>query len=197
MIQKFTLESHHDRLLLQGLLVLPEQKPPRAVFQVAHGMCEHKERYLPFLQEMADHGYVCVIHDHRGHGGSVRQTEDLGYFYPDGGPALVSDLYQVTRWIREQYPELPLYLFGHSMGSLAVRCYLKRYPDVPDGVFVAALPALPSGWNWENVSGQCWQRKRAHPTRASGWRMLSFPDSRNRSGMRAGTMPGSAAIRLW
>ena len=35
MIQKFTLESHHDRLLLQGLLVLPEQKPPRAVFQVA------------------------------------------------------------------------------------------------------------------------------------------------------------------
>ena len=166
MIQKFTLESHHDRLLLQGLLVLPEQKPPRAVFQVAHGMCEHKERYLPFLQEMADHGYVCVIHDHRGHGGSVRQTEDLGYFYPDGGPALVSDLYQVTRWIREQYPELPLYL-------------------------------LLSGWNWENVSGQCWQRKRAHPTRASGWRMLSFPDSRNRSGMRAGTMPGSAAIRLW
>ena len=74
MIQKFTLESHHDRLLLQGLLVLPEQKPPRAVFQVAHGMCEHKERYLPFLQEMADHGYACVIHDHRGHGGSVRQT---------------------------------------------------------------------------------------------------------------------------
>ena len=61
MIQKFTLESHHDRLLLQGLLVLPEQKPPRAVFQVAHGMCEHKERYLPFLQEMADHGYACVI----------------------------------------------------------------------------------------------------------------------------------------
>ena len=46
MIQKFTLESHHDRLLLQGLLVLPEQKPPRAVFQVAHGMCEHKELSL-------------------------------------------------------------------------------------------------------------------------------------------------------
>ena len=145
MIQKFTLESHHDRLLLQGLLVLPEQKPPRAVFQVAHGMCEHKERYLPFLQEMADHGYACVIHDHRGHGGSVRQTEDLGYFYPDGGPALVSDLYQVTRWIREQYPELPLYLFGHSMGSLAVRCYLKRYPDVPDGVFVCGSPSAAFG----------------------------------------------------
>ena len=85
------------------------------ILQVAHGMCEHKERYLPFLQEMADHGYLCIIHDHRGHGESVRQPEDLGYFYPDGGTAIVSDLYQVTRWIREQYPELPLYLFGHSM----------------------------------------------------------------------------------
>ena len=94
---------------------------------------------------MADHGYVCVIHDHRGHGGSVRQTEDLGYFYPDGGPALVSDLYQVTRWIREQYPELPLYLFGHSMGSLAGRGYLKRYPDVPDGVFVCGSPSAAFG----------------------------------------------------
>ena len=75
----------------------------------------------------------------------MRQTEDLGYFYPDGGPALVSDLYQVTRWIREQYPELPLYLFGHSMGSLAVRCYLKRYPDVPDGVFVCGSPSAAFG----------------------------------------------------
>lgn len=169
MIQKFTLESHHDRLLLQGLLVLPEQKPPRAVFQVAHGMCEHKERYLPFLQEMADHGYACVIHDHRGHGGSVRQTEDLGYFYPDGGPALVSDLYQVTRWIREQYPELPLYLFGHSMGSLAVRCYLKRYPDVPDGVFVCLSQRCFRAGTGRTCPGSAGKKKgRILPEQAAG-----------------------------
>ena len=47
MIQKFTLESHHDRLLLQGLLVLPEQKPPRAVFQVAHGTVSYTHLTLP------------------------------------------------------------------------------------------------------------------------------------------------------
>lgn len=145
MTETFVLESHHDRLLLHGLVVRPEQEPCRGILQVAHGMCEHKERYLPFLQEMADHGYLCIIHDHRGHGESVRQPEDLGYFYPDGGTAIVSDLYQVTRWIREQYPELPLYLFGHSMGSLVVRCYLKRYPDVPDGVFVCGSPSAVFG----------------------------------------------------
>ncbi|MFR4394270.1 MAG: hypothetical protein ACLT29_08320 [Ruminococcus callidus] len=54
MTETFVLESHHDRLLLHGLVVRPEQEPCRGILQVAHGMCEHKERYLPFLQEMAD-----------------------------------------------------------------------------------------------------------------------------------------------
>ena len=139
-MQEFTLYSHHDRLPLKGILVCPETTP-RAIVQVSHGMCEHKERYLPFLQFLAEHGFVCVIHDHRGHGGSVRQPEDLGYFYPDGGVALVSDLYQVSRWVRRKYPELPLFLFGHSMGSLAVRCYLKRYPDQLSGLFVCGSPS--------------------------------------------------------
>ena len=59
MTETFVLESHHDRLLLHGLVVRPKQEPCRGILQVAHGMCEHKERYLPFLQEMADHGYLC------------------------------------------------------------------------------------------------------------------------------------------
>ena len=109
-MQEFTLYSHHDRLPLKGLLVCPETTP-RAIVQVSHGMCEHKERYLPFLQFLAEHGFVCVIHDHRGHGGSVRQPEDLGYFYPDGGVALVSDLYQVSRWVRRKYPEKSIWCF--------------------------------------------------------------------------------------
>ena len=70
-MQEFTLYSHHDRLPLKGLLVCPETTP-RAIVQVSHGMCEHKERYLPFLQFLAEHGFVCVIHDHRGHGASRR-----------------------------------------------------------------------------------------------------------------------------
>ena len=49
MTETFVLESHHDRLLLHGLVVRPEQEPCRGILQVAHGMCEHKERYLPFL----------------------------------------------------------------------------------------------------------------------------------------------------
>ena len=51
-MQEFTLYSHHDRLPLKGILVCPETTP-RAIVQVSHGMCEHKERYLPFLQFLA------------------------------------------------------------------------------------------------------------------------------------------------
>lgn len=53
---------------------------PQAIIQISHGMCEHKERYLDFMNELAHQGYLCVIHDHRGHGKSVKNRDDLGYF---------------------------------------------------------------------------------------------------------------------
>ena len=79
-MQKFELISNHDRLPLHGLVVVPKDREPKAILQILHGMCEHKERYAAFLQEMTSHGFVCAIHDHRGHGESVRPKEDLGYF---------------------------------------------------------------------------------------------------------------------
>ena len=59
------------------MAVIPDKKPYRAVVQLVHGMSEHKERYLPFMQYLAKSGYVTVIHDHRGHGKSVKYQEDL------------------------------------------------------------------------------------------------------------------------
>lgn len=145
--EPFLLPSAQDGLLLDGLLLKPQT--PVAILQVAHGMCEHKERYLPFLRSMADLGFLCVIHDHRGHGKSAAHPDRLGFFYGDpgkkgsqnGGPALVKDLHQVTRYVRLQYPDLPFLLFGHSMGSLAVRSYLKHYEGELDGLVVCGSPS--------------------------------------------------------
>lgn len=86
-------------------------------------------------------GYVCLIHDHRGHGQSVLKDEDLGYFYQDGDIGIVEDLHQLTLWIHQQYPDLPLYLFGHSMGSLVVRVYLKKYDKDIQGLIVCGSPS--------------------------------------------------------
>lgn len=67
--------------------------------------------------------------------------EDLGYFYEGGYEALVDDLLVVNKEIKKMHPGLPCYLFGHSMGSLAVRSYTKRYDDTIDGLIVCGSPS--------------------------------------------------------
>ncbi|MBQ8824855.1 MAG: alpha/beta fold hydrolase [Ruminococcus sp.] len=143
MIKSFTIPSKYDKLPLSVLLIMPDEKKPCGILQISHGMCDHKERYINFMEYMADKGYICLINDHRGHGESILQKSDLGYFYKNGGSALVDDLHQLTNWITEQYPDLPVFLLGHSMGSLAVRSYLKRYPSALDGLIVCGSPSEP------------------------------------------------------
>ena len=138
--ESFTLVSECDGLPLSGLCLLPEGAP-RAAVQLTHGMCEHKERYLPLMRYLAQGGFACFIIDHRGHGGSVKSPDDLGYFYEGGGDALVRDMELLTRHIKSLSPDLPLFLFGHSMGSLAARVYAKRYDDEIDGLIVCGSPS--------------------------------------------------------
>lgn len=135
----FHLTSRQDGIPLEVLALFPDS--PRGILQLSHGMCEYKERYLPFMEYLAGQGFVCVIHDHRGHGKSVRSKQDLGYFYENGGPALVKDLYQISCLIRKHWKGLPFFLFGHSMGSLAVRVYLKHYEPTLDGLIVCGSPS--------------------------------------------------------
>lgn len=135
----FTMKSKQDGLDLSMVLVRPDGEI-RAMVQLAHGMTEHKERYIPFMEYLADRGCLCVMNDHRGHGGSVRRMEDLGYFYDNGDEALVEDLHQITLWMKEKWPGISLFLFGHSMGSLAVRVYCGCYDRDIDALVVCGSP---------------------------------------------------------
>ena len=139
-IETLTLPSAADGLPLSVCVIEPEDGAPRALVQFAHGMAEHKERYLPFMEFLAEHGFASIINDHRGHGASVKDPGDLGYFYKGGAKALVDDLHQLTLWFRARYPGLRLFLFGHSMGSLAVRVYRQRYDGDIDGLVVCGSP---------------------------------------------------------
>lgn len=139
-IERFFLHSRRDHTRLPALIVRPDGLP-RAIVQISHGMCEYKDRYLPFLEYLADAGYVSIINDHRGHGQIARENGDLGYFGDDGANALVDDLFLFTEHIRALYPDLPLFLFGHSMGSLAVRAYVMRNDTQLHGLFVCGSPA--------------------------------------------------------
>ena len=138
-IRNDTVISKADGLPLSVCEVLPDGAP-KALVQLAHGMAEHKERYLPFMEFLAGHGYASIINDHRGHGASVRSADDLGYFYAGGADALIEDMHQITLAFRARYPGLKLFLFGHSMGSLAVRVYRQKYDGDIDGLVVCGSP---------------------------------------------------------
>ena len=58
---------------------------PRAIFQISHGMAEHRLRYAEFAQFLAERGFVVVTSDHRGHVGSAVNANELGYFNKQKG----------------------------------------------------------------------------------------------------------------
>lgn len=133
--------SEADGLGISFMVMLPNEKPYHAVVQIVHGMSEHKERYLPFMEDLAEKGYVTVIHDHRGHGKSVRNQRDLGYMYGGGADAMLKDIGTVNYKAHELFPDIPLILMGHSMGSLAVRAFAAQHDDCMDMLIVCGSPS--------------------------------------------------------
>ena len=104
-------------------------KMPKALVVILHGMSEHKERYNYFLEKLAKEGYLPVVYDHRGHGKSVKNLDDLGYFYSDDASLLGEDVHIVISYFKEKYPHLTVILFSHSMGTLIGRNYISKYDD--------------------------------------------------------------------
>ncbi len=133
--------SEADGLKISVLTLVPEGEACRGIVQLVHGMSEHKERYLPFMEYLTEKGFVTVIHDHRGHGKSVRNKEDLGYMYGCGAQGMLLDIHMVNQRTRRRFPKLPLILFGHSMGSLAVRAYAAEHDDCIDMLIVCGSPS--------------------------------------------------------
>jgi alpha-beta hydrolase superfamily lysophospholipase len=136
--ERVTIASERDGLALSLLITMPEA--PLGIVQISHGMAEHKERYVPLMDFLAARGYACIVHDLRGHGESVKSRDDLGYFGANGAQALVEDLRQVSEYARGRWPNLKLFLLGHSMGSLIARAYLKKYPDL-DALILSGTPS--------------------------------------------------------
>ena len=122
----------------------------RAVLQIAHGVAEHIYRYAPFMEFLANHGFVVVANDHLGHGLSAEKDADTLYFGPrDGWKHVVDDMYALRCRTKEKYPDVPYFLMGHSMGSFLTRTYLIRYPGTVDAAIIMGTghqsPAIVAG----------------------------------------------------
>lgn len=99
----------------------------RAVIQLLHGLGEHASRYERFAKACNARGLVVVAHNHRGHGD--RSGMAGHYADRDGWDKLISDALLVRRHIRDSFPNLPIVLFGHSMGSYIAQSFVMRHAE--------------------------------------------------------------------
>lgn len=141
----------------------PENKPPRGVVQISHGMAEHIGRYDAFMRFLAGNGFVVCGNDHIGHGRTA-PAEGLGYLAPRNGfDYLITDLHLLTIYIRGKYPDIPYFLLGHSMGSFAARLYLTRYGRELAGAVIsgtgAGQPLVPAAAAVKKLSGSRGSKK--------------------------------------
>ena len=99
----------------------------KAILQIVHGMAEHTGLYKEFCEFLAENGILAVLDDHLGHGKSVLKGEDYGNFFGDI-ENLLQDEKTLSSIITNEYPDLPFFMMGHSMGSFIVREFISRYP---------------------------------------------------------------------
>ncbi len=123
---------------------LPEKTNPKAVVQISHGMVEHAGRYEEFAEKLVNSNYAVFANDHRGHGKTADSEEDLGHLSDEKGWKLtVEDMYRLTNIAKEKFSEVPLFIFGHSMGSFLTRDYISKYGKDTEGVILSGTGGDP------------------------------------------------------
>lgn len=115
----------------------PSRKKIKGIVHIAHGMAEHSGRYAETAKPLCKAGFIVFAHDHRGHGYSIEE-ETKGHYADKNGWRLVkSDMNQIHNYIKENNPELPLFLLAHSMGSFISMSYLIDFKPKLAGVLLS------------------------------------------------------------
>ncbi|SFL25883.1 Lysophospholipase, alpha-beta hydrolase superfamily [Paenibacillus sp. 1_12] len=127
-----------------------EQQEPRAIIQIAHGMGETAARYERFAQSLVEAGYEVYANDHRGHGLTAGHPDQVGMTGSEGFLKMTDAMAQLTDHITTKHPGVPVYLFGHSMGSFLSQQYMYRFGHQVQGVILSGTngkhsPALRVG----------------------------------------------------
>ena len=133
----FYFNSSTGKNKIHARMCVPDTEP-RAIVQIIHGIAEYIDRYDKFMSFLADNGIIAVGTDHLGHGKSIESEEQTGFFaYDNGWDYVVRDEEVLRLAMHENYPELPIIVFGHSMGSFITRTLLIRYPDAFNAAIIS------------------------------------------------------------
>lgn len=106
------------------------QENAKGTIVVSYGFTESCLKYYELLYYFYREGYQAAIMDHRGHGRSMREVEDMTVVHVELFSRYVKDLHHfVEKKVKPMTDGKPLYLFAHSMGGCIGTFYLEQYPD--------------------------------------------------------------------
>lgn len=135
---EFYFQSSNGINTIRGVKICKAEGPYVAALQISHGMVEHYDRYIDFMEYMAQAGFVVYMHDHIGHKHSVDNDNQLGYFGPSNGYIhVMNDLLTTAKLAKKENPDLKLFLLGHSMGSFYARAFAAKHSDAIDGLIIS------------------------------------------------------------
>jgi len=114
---------------------------PKAVLHIVHGMAEHSLRYGRLARRLVSEGIEVWAADQRGHGETTKNAKNdphkggrLGHCADGDGFARVTlDIDILNKAVRKEYPELPIFLLGHSWGSFIAQNYIENYDGKASG----------------------------------------------------------------
>ena len=136
MKQEFYFPSKDGLTQIHTIEWIPEGEV-RGVLQIAHGMVEFIDRYDRFASFMASQGFYVVGNDHLGHGKSVTDESQYGYFAKhDGNFCVIGDMQQLREDTQKKYPGVPYFLLGHSMGSFLAREFIEKFGSGLSGAII-------------------------------------------------------------
>lgn len=136
----FYLQSNDQDQQLHYAIWTPSETP-KAVLQLVHGMEEYIARYEPLAEAMTERGWVVIGHDHLGHGTSGKWERGFFTERDNGADILIADMHAITLEAKRRWPDIPVFIFGHSMGSFFTRRYLAEYCSEVEGAIICG-----SGW---------------------------------------------------
>jgi alpha-beta hydrolase superfamily lysophospholipase len=139
---KLTMGDGHESIVYKW--EPDENKKVVGIIQIVHGSVEHSKRYVDFANFLTDNGYIVYSSDLRGHGLSAERKEDLGYFAESNGwDMLVEDIYELTKYIKNEHNGLKIVILGHSMGSFLARHYAMIHGTEIDGLIATGTAHNP------------------------------------------------------
>jgi alpha-beta hydrolase superfamily lysophospholipase len=114
----------------------------KAVVEIVHGMAEHAQRYSRLAKALTKEGYIVYAADLRGHGRTAGLLENVGYWGKNGFHKTVTDLRQLYLIITKENVGLPVFVFGHSMGSFLAEAYISHHGNNLRGAILSGVSGM-------------------------------------------------------